>query len=145
MLLWSFRLDHGVALLVATGLLDQHTHVPDNTQAMPVLLDLAKFIKGRIDALIALKGAGWWETCLNQEFGGMNEVAYSLFSITKDPEHEQLAKYFYKQVFMDPLAANHDSLNGNQCVGGHAHRMAPPRRCAQGAFAMGEGEGRGGV
>ena len=42
------------------------------------------------------------------EFGGMNEVAYNLFAITTDPAHKTLGDYFYKAVFMDPLAAKHE-------------------------------------
>lgn len=56
---------------IQAGLLDQHMHVPDNKDALPVLEDLAAFIKGRVDRVIARKGMPWWETCLNTEFGGM--------------------------------------------------------------------------
>ena len=55
---------------------------------------LASFIKKRVDAIIKLKGKAWWETCLDAEFGGMNEVAFSLYELTKNPDHLVLAGYF---------------------------------------------------
>ena len=57
---------------------------------------------------------------MNAEFGGMNELAYNLYAVSNDPAHLQLAHYFYKGKFMDPLAAGVDSLNGN-----HANTHLP--------------------
>jgi DUF1680 family protein len=43
----------------------------------------------------------------------MNEFGYNLYALTMDPTHKELGDWFYKGVFMDPLAAGMDSLNGN--------------------------------
>ena len=88
---------------VMAGLLDTFEQA-DNALAFSVLLKMASFFKKRIDDVIATKGIEWWETCLLQEFGGMNELAYNLYSITGDEEHKQLGDYFYKVSFMDPIA-----------------------------------------
>lgn len=49
-----------------------------------------------------------------------NEVAFSLYALTQNPDHLALANLFYKKVFMDPLASNQDSLNNN-----HANTHLP--------------------
>ena len=41
-------------------------------------------------------------------------------AITGNPEHMQMAEYFYKALFMDPLAHAQDSLNHN-----HANTHLP--------------------
>jgi len=94
------------------GLLDQYEQ-RGNSQAMDVLIKLAEYLHKRISKLKATKGEAWWAECLTVEFGGMNEVSYSLFHITGDQTHKDLGDWFYKGAFMDPLARGQDSLNGN--------------------------------
>ena len=77
-------------LHVVAGLLDLNQHL-GNKQAMAVLKKMATFIGNRIERLIKAKGDAWWVFCLNAEFGGMNELAYNLYAITRDPSHLQLA------------------------------------------------------
>ena len=79
-----------------------------NHQALEIVIKMAGFVKGRVDYVLKRHGWAWWEACLNVEFGGMNEVAYNLFAVTKDPAHKTLGDYFYKAVFMDPLAAKEE-------------------------------------
>ena len=50
----------------------------------------------------------------------MNEAVYNLYAITGDPDHLTMATYFYKAVFMDPLANAVDSLNNS-----HANTHLP--------------------
>jgi hypothetical protein len=59
------------------GLLDTYLNT-NNVQALNVTVKMAAFVKGRVDRVIATRGWGWWETCLQVEFGGMNEAAYNL-------------------------------------------------------------------
>ena len=54
------------------GLLDTYEQTA-NAQAWSVLLKMATYFKRRIESVIAAKGMAWWEGCLLQEFGGMNE------------------------------------------------------------------------
>ncbi|XHR96143.1 beta-L-arabinofuranosidase domain-containing protein [Mucilaginibacter sp. UC70_90] len=48
---------------------------------------------------------------LRNEFGGMNEAWYNLYSITDNPEHKKLGDLFYHHAVLDPLAAGEDKLN----------------------------------
>lgn len=48
---------------IMAGLLDTYLNTY-NDQALAVLLKMAAFFKKRIDAVIATKGWGWWEECL---------------------------------------------------------------------------------
>lgn len=49
---------------------------------------------------------------LNCEFGGMNEILYRLYGITKDPSHLAFAKMFDKPQFRQPMLAGTDVLPG---------------------------------
>lgn len=75
------------------GLLDTYEQTA-NAQAWSVLLKMAAYFKRRIESVVAAKGMAWWEGCLLQEFGGMNEVGYNLYAITGDEDHRQLGDYF---------------------------------------------------
>lgn len=88
---------------IMAGLFDTYENTA-NDQALSILVKMADFLKKRIDAVIASKGWGWWELCLEVEFGGMNEVAYNLYAITGKEDHKVLGDYFYKARFMDLLA-----------------------------------------
>lgn len=57
---------------------------------------------------------------LRNEFGGMNDAFYNLYSITGNPKHLQLAKMFYHNAALDPLAAQEDKLNPT-----HANTIIP--------------------
>ncbi len=48
---------------------------------------------------------------LRNEFGGMNEAFYNLYSITGNPRHLALAQLFYHHAVLDPLAQQEDKLN----------------------------------
>ena len=102
---------------IMAGLLDQHVQV-GNAQALAVLAELADFLSARIGALIAREGEAWWQVCLDTEFGGMNEVAYSLYQLTRQPAHLALASYFSPDAFFAPLAAGAtdplENLHANQ-------------------------------
>ena len=50
----------------------------------------------------------------------MNEAMYNLYAITGNKDHLTMATYFYKAVFMDPLAHSQDSLNNS-----HANTHLP--------------------
>ena len=102
---------------IMAGLYDQHVSA-GNAQALDVLEALADFLSARIAALIEAKGAAWWQTCLDTEFGGMNEVAYNLYTLTGSATHLALANYFSPDDFYAPLASGEvdplDGLHANQ-------------------------------
>ena len=103
---------------IMAGLYDHHMLTtkpsePGNDQALAVLVQMANYISSRITKLIAAKGAAWWQWCLDVEFGGMNELAYNLYSLTKDQRHAQLAALFSPDNFLNPLAhGTQDPLDG---------------------------------
>ena len=50
---------------------------------------------------------------LNTETGGMNDVMYKLYAITRDPQHLWMAHIFDKQAWFAPLINDTDVLGGN--------------------------------
>ena len=78
---------------IMAGLLDTYENTA-NDQALAILVKMANFLKQRVDAVIASKGWAWWEQCLEVEFGGLNEVAYNLYAITRNEDHKTLGDYF---------------------------------------------------
>lgn len=47
---------------------------------------------------------------LRNEFGGVNEAFYNLYSITADKRHKELAEYFYHNDVIDPLRHGRDDM-----------------------------------
>jgi len=47
---------------------------------------------------------------MNTEFGGMNEVLYNIYQVTKNPKYLKYAHLFDKPCFMGPLALQTDDL-----------------------------------
>jgi len=88
---------------IGAGLLDFYEQA-GSAAALRVATRLADYLHGRITRLIASKGESWWDDCLETEYGGMNEFAYSLYAITREPTHLELASLFYKRSFLLPLA-----------------------------------------
>ena len=104
------------------GLLDTYEQTA-NAQAWSVLLKMAAYFKRRIESVIATKGMAWWEGCLLQEYGGMNEVGYNLYAITGDEEHRQLGDYFCARRL---LSACPSSAQSSPAADG----CAQTRRCS---------------
>ena len=118
------------------GLLDQYAHMKRQT-ALRVLVSLVGYVGKRTEAVVAAKGLEWWRGCLNMEYGGMNDVLYSLYAVTGDDSHLRLAKLFDKPCFTAPLAAGDDPLSGL-----HANTHLP---LVMGAAARYEATGEAGV
>ncbi|MEO6961318.1 MAG: beta-L-arabinofuranosidase domain-containing protein [Puia sp.] len=57
---------------------------------------------------------------LQDEFGGMSEAMFNLYSVTGNPRHLQLAKMFYHHAALDPLVEQQDKLNHM-----HANTLIP--------------------
>lgn len=105
---------------IMAGLYDQHTQQA-NLQSLRVLTQLADYLEARIASVISARGNAWWQQCLETEFGGMNEVAVSLYALTGKAEHKRLADYFSPDAFFAPLAGGGvDPLNGM-----HANQHLP--------------------
>jgi DUF1680 family protein len=124
---------------IMQGLLDQN-QLLGNTQAFQILLKMATYFNNRITTLIKTSGIAVWEEVLNTETGGMNDVMYKLYAITRDPEHLRMAHLFDKQTWFGPLFKDTDILGGNhanthlalavggreQQIGGSGGSLEPP-------------------
>lgn len=70
------------------GLLDLYTFT-DNELALHMVTDMAAYFSKRIDDTIKADGIQHWHKMLNNEFGGMAEVLFNLYAVTKDKEHSR--------------------------------------------------------
>jgi hypothetical protein len=91
---------------VMAGLLDAYTCC-GNAQALDVLKGMAAYFKRRVDRLPVAQ----MDRVLTVEFGGMSEVLHSLYAVTGEPEHLELAHAFDQAAFLGPLALEHDNLS----------------------------------
>lgn len=83
---------------IMSGLIDQYLY-SGNEQALTVAKKMGDWAYGK------LKGQPE-ETrrlMLRNEFGGMNEAFYNLYSVTGDKRYRELAEYFYHNDVLDPL------------------------------------------
>jgi DUF1680 family protein len=92
---------------IMAGLLDCHS-LSGNQQALDVLTGLAKWTERWVQPL----GDEHMARILEREFGGMNEVLYSLAAVTAEPRWLELAQRFDRQRIYEPLAQGRDELKG---------------------------------
>lgn len=91
---------------------------------MAGLLDMY-ILTGNTDALAIAEGMAQWagdflwpigteqrQRMLRTEYGGMNEVLVNLAALTKKDRYLETARLFEQPVFLDPLAARRDELQG---------------------------------
>lgn len=76
---------------IMAGLLDAYTYM-DRQKALFMVISEAAFFTRYIDHVITVKGTAHWHAMLDTEFGGMNEVLYNLYDITRNPEHLRCAQ-----------------------------------------------------
>lgn len=93
------------------GLLDQY-ELAGNAQALGVAVNMAKWARVNIQAVLARGGQDLWQAVLNTEWGGMNDALFNLFRITGDADHAATAELFNHWVWTAPLAAGQDNLGG---------------------------------
>ncbi|GJM97982.1 hypothetical protein PR202_ga14952 [Eleusine coracana subsp. coracana] len=96
---------------IMQGLLDQHV-VAGNGKALEMVVGMADYFAGRVRNVIQKYSIEQHWTSLNEETGGMNDVLYQLYTITKDQRHLVLAHIFDKPCFLGLLAVQADSLSG---------------------------------
>ena len=100
---------------IYSGLIDQYLYC-NNTQALDIVTKTAKWAFDKLSPLTEEQR----RLMIRNEFGGVNESFYNLYSITGNPEHKQLAEFFYHNDVIDPLAEKKDDLNGK-----HANTFIP--------------------
>lgn len=102
------------------GLLDLYTHAADQ-KAYQLVLRMASWVRIHAEATVhAPGGQDLWQRVLNTEWGGMNEVLFHLYALTKDPAHLATGRLFNHWTWSAPLAAGVDDLGGN-----HANTHIP--------------------
>lgn len=96
---------------VMAGMLDQYT-LAGNAQALTIAINMARWARTNIEAVIARGGQQLWQAVLNVEWGGMNDALFNLYRITGDPDHLATAERFNHFIWTAPLAAGQDNLGG---------------------------------
>jgi len=104
---------------IMAGLLDQY-EIANNTQALSMVTKMANYFYGRVMNVMNTQGMNGWQSILNVEWGGMNDVMYSLYVYTKNQSHLDLANLFDHYSWSRPLAAQQDDLPNN-----HANTHIP--------------------
>lgn len=82
-----------------SGLIDQYLYT-GNRQALGVVTRMADWAYGKLIG----QPEETRRLMLRNEFGGVNEAFYNLYSITGDTRYRELAEYFYHNDVIDPLA-----------------------------------------
>lgn len=81
-----------------SGLIDQYLYA-GNEQALLIVKKMGEWAYQKL----AGQSEETRRLMLRNEFGGMNEAFYNLYSITGDKRHLELAEYFYHNDVLDPL------------------------------------------
>ena len=89
------------------GLFDQYV-LCGNTQALDVLMRMCDWAYDKTKML----DKKTVQTMLLSEFGGMPEVMYNIYALTGDMRCLKVARLFYHDQILNPLAAEKDSLAG---------------------------------
>lgn len=84
---------------ILSGLIDQYLYA-DNRQALDVAVRMGDWAYGKLHN----QSEKTRKRMLRNEFGGINEAFYNLYSVTADPKYRELAEYFYHNDVIDPLA-----------------------------------------
>lgn len=81
------------------GLIDQYV-VDGNNQALDVVTKMGIWAYNKLHD----QPEQTRRLMLRNEFGGMNDAFYCLYAITADPRFLEMARYFYHNEVIDPLA-----------------------------------------
>ncbi|KAJ4850965.1 hypothetical protein Tsubulata_002496 [Turnera subulata] len=95
---------------ILAGLLDQYT-LANNAQALKMTNWMVDYFYHRVMNVIRKYSVQRHYLTLNQEFGGLNDVLYKLFTITGNPKHLRLAHLFDKPCFLGVLALQVDDIS----------------------------------
>ncbi|ONH99280.1 hypothetical protein PRUPE_6G022600 [Prunus persica] len=96
---------------ILAGLLDQYTFV-ENTQSLKMVTWMVDYFYNRVQNVISKYSVERHYLSLNEETGGMNDVLYKLYVITRDTKHLLLAHLFDKPCFLGLLAVQADDISG---------------------------------
>ncbi|KAJ8751150.1 hypothetical protein K2173_016331 [Erythroxylum novogranatense] len=96
---------------ILAGLLDQHTFAQNN-KALNIAERMVDYFYMRVQNVVTKYTLAGHYLTLNTETGGMNDVLYRLYRITKDQRHLVLGHLFEKPCFLGGLALKHEDLAG---------------------------------
>ncbi|XP_076933891.1 uncharacterized protein LOC143599956 [Bidens hawaiensis] len=111
---------------IMAGLVDQYV-LAGNDQALKMVTQMADYFNNRVQNVIKqFTIERHWES-LNEEFGGMNDVLYRLYTITGDNNYLVLAHLFDKPCFLGLLATKvtYMYLQADSLSGFHANAHIP--------------------
>lgn len=94
---------------IMAGMLDAY-ELGGIQRALNITARMAAYHIQRTDDYIRERGLKAWLSTLEIEFGGMNEVMYRLYRLTKDPDHLRFGDMFIKPWFIDGLALGKNML-----------------------------------
>jgi DUF1680 family protein len=118
---------------VLAGLRDAWT-LGGNSKAKEVTLSLANWV----DDVTAGLSAEQQQTMLQVEHGGMREVLFDIYALTKEDRYLKTAQRFEHRAILDPLLAGRDELPGK-----HANTQIPKViGAARGYEVANQAEGR---
>lgn len=83
---------------IFSGLIDQYLYA-DNHQALEIAEKMGEWAYSKLIG----QSEETRRLMLRNEFGGVNEAMYNLYSITGNPHFKELAGYFYHNDVIDPL------------------------------------------
>lgn len=100
---------------VYAGLIDQYLYC-NNQTALEIVTRAADWAYKKLSPLTEETR----KRMIQNEFGGINEAFYNLYSITGNEKHQFLAEYFYHNEVMDPLKNGIDAFDKK-----HANTFIP--------------------
>ncbi len=90
---------------IFSGLIDQYM-LTDNQQALDIVTKMGNWAYDKLSPL----SEETRRLMIRNEFGGINESFYALYTITGKDKYRQLAEYFYHNDVIDPLKEQKDDL-----------------------------------
>lgn len=100
---------------IYAGLIDQYLYC-DNKTALEIVTKMGEWAYQKLNPLTELQRT----LMLRNEFGGMNDAFYNLYSITGNEHFKWVADFFYHNDVLDPLKEQKDVLNTK-----HANTFIP--------------------
>ncbi len=100
---------------ILSGLLDQYLYA-DNAAALEIASGMGDWACSKLSLLDEKTR----RLMIRNEFGGMNDAFYNLYTLTGDERHLWLAKFFYHNDVIDPLKAGNAELGTK-----HANTFIP--------------------
>uniref|UniRef100_A0A453SKZ0 Alpha-L-arabinofuranosidase B arabinose-binding domain-containing protein n=1 Tax=Aegilops tauschii subsp. strangulata TaxID=200361 RepID=A0A453SKZ0_AEGTS len=104
---------------IMQGLLDQYT-LAGNRKGLGMVVWMTDYFSERVKNLIQTHSIQRHWEAMNEETGGLNDVMYQLYTLTKEQKHLTMAHLFDKPCFLGPL-----SLHGDDIAGLHVNTHIP--------------------